>query len=101
MNILLNVAAFCVMAALAPTPVRAQDTPATGTSPDNAPAVLPEEKRWRIGAALGYGLRSNPLIRSDDIPIAIDLDLAWFGDRWFFDNGDLGVLLLDNAVMTT
>jgi outer membrane protein len=101
MNILLKVAAFCVVAGLAPTLALAQDAPAPGTSADNAPAVLPEEKRWRIGAALGYGLRTNPLIQSDDIPIAIDLDLAWFGDRWFFDNGDLGVLLVDNAIVTT
>lgn len=103
MNILRKVAAFCVLAALAPMQAQAQDVPPSGTSPpaDNAPVVLPEEKRWRIGAALGYGLRSNPLIQSDDIPIAIDLDLAWFGDRWFFDNGDLGVLLVDNAVVTT
>jgi outer membrane protein len=103
MKILLKVAAFGLMAALASVRAQAQETPASGTSPpaDNAPVVLPEEKRWRIGAALGYGLRSNPLIQSDDIPIAIDLDLAWFGDRWFFDNGDLGVLLMDNAVVTT
>ncbi|MDH5622457.1 MAG: hypothetical protein OEY74_10280, partial [Gammaproteobacteria bacterium] len=43
------------------------------------------ESRWRLGAALGYGVRSNPLIQSDDIPIIIDVDIAWFGDRWFFD----------------
>jgi phosphate transport system protein len=79
MKILLKVAAFGLMAALASVRAQAQETPGSGTSPpaDNAPVVLPEEKRWRIGAALGYGLRSNPLIQSDDIPIAIDLDLAW------------------------
>ena len=49
------------------------------------------ESRWRLGAAFGYGVRSNPLVQSDDIPIIVDLDIAWFGDRWFFDNGDLGV----------
>jgi len=60
----------------------------------------PAESRWRLGAALGYGERSNPLVQSDDIPILVDLDIAWFGDHWFFDNGDLGVTLADNQALT-
>jgi len=58
------------------------------------------ESRWRLGAALGYGVRSNPLVQSDDIPIIVDLDIAWFGDHWFFDNGDLGITVADNDAMT-
>ena len=59
-----------------------------------------EKSRWRLGAALGYGVRSNPLIQGDDIPIVVDVDIAWFGDHWFFDNGDLGLTVLDNARLT-
>jgi outer membrane protein len=55
---------------------------------------------WRLGAAIGYGERSNPLVQSDDIPIVVDLDIAWFGDRWFFDNGDAGLTFADNATLT-
>lgn len=58
------------------------------------------ESRWRLGAAIGYGIRSNPLVQSDDIPIYVDLDIAWFGDHFFFDNGDLGVTFVDNAALT-
>ncbi len=58
------------------------------------------ESRWRLGAAIGYGQRTNPLIQSDDIPIVVDLDIAWFGDRWFFDNGDLGLTVADNDTIT-
>ena len=58
------------------------------------------ESRWRLGTALGYGVRSNPLVQSDDIPIIVDFDIAWFGDRWFFDNGDLGLTVADNDTMT-
>jgi len=58
------------------------------------------ESRWRLGAAIGYGVRSNPLIQSDDIPIIVDVDIAWFGDRWFFDNGDLGFTISDKDSMT-
>ena len=60
----------------------------------------PGESRWRLGAALGYGMRTNPLVQSDDIPIVVDLDIAWFGDHWFFDNGDLGVTFADNDRLT-
>ena len=39
-------------------------------------------------------------MQSDDIPIIVDLDIAWFGNRWFFDNGDLGLTLADNDALT-
>lgn len=59
-----------------------------------------DESRWRLGAAFGYGKRTNPLVQSEDIPIIVDLDIAWFGDRWFFDNGDLGLTFADNEALT-
>ncbi len=59
-----------------------------------------EESNWRLGAAFGYGIRTNPLVQSDDIPIVVDLDVAWFGERWFFDNGDLGFTFADNRALT-
>jgi outer membrane protein len=65
------------------------------------PVVLPPERRWRLGAAVGFGERSNPVIQSDDIPVIVDVDFAYFGDRWFFDNGDLGLELVDNPWFTT
>jgi outer membrane protein len=73
-------------------------TPTPAVAP---PAVLPPERHWRLGVAAGYGERSNPLIQSDDIPVIIDIDLAWFGKRWFFDNGDLGFSVVDNDLFTT
>jgi MipA family protein len=114
MNPALKAAAACLLA-WAGTVARAQEAPAaspaesTGAEPAVTHAVTPEtgspppapERRWRLGAALGYGERTNPLIQSDDIPVLVDLDIAYFGDRWFFDNGDLGIELLDNDVMTT
>ncbi len=59
-----------------------------------------DASRWRLGAAIGYGVRSNPLVQSDDIPIVVDLDIAWFGDRWFFDNGDAGLTFADSDALT-
>jgi MipA family protein len=70
--------------------------PPGGTSPGSA-----RERPWRLGLALGYGKRTNPLIQSEDLPVIVDVDIAWFGKRWFFDNGDLGVSLLDRPRFTT
>jgi len=58
------------------------------------------ESPWRLGIAAGYGERTNPLILSEDIPIAVDIDIAWFGERFFFDNGDLGFTFTDNSLFT-
>ncbi len=64
------------------------------------PALAAAESPWRLGAALGYGERSNPLVQSDDVPLVLDLDIAWFGEHFFFDNGDLGLTFIDNASLT-
>src|SRR5690348_11913227 len=67
-------------------------------APPAAPA--PAERHWRLGVALGYGERTNPLIQSEKIPVLVDLDIAWFGKRFFFDNGDIGFAVLDRPAFT-
>src|SRR5262245_15192158 len=52
----------------------AEDAPPAPTTPAPAvapPAVLPPEHHWRLGLAAGYGMRTNPLIQSDDIPVIV------------------------------
>ena len=63
-------------------------------------AVCADESPWRLGAAIGYGERTNPIVFADDVPIVVDLDIAWFGERFFFDNGDLGLTFADNESFT-
>ena len=95
---------FAITAALSAWVSLAHATEATvpaATHVPHAPHALPEERSWRFGVGLGYGERSNPLIQSDDIPVVVDLDIAWFGERWFFDNFDLGFALFDHARFTT
>lgn len=61
----------------------------------------PEEpSAWRLGVAAGYGERSNPLIQSRPVPVVLDIDIAWFGRRFFFDNGDLGLTFTSGAAGT-
>jgi len=64
------------------------------------PALSAAESPWKLGAAVGYGERSNPLVFADDIPIALQLDIAYFGEHFFFDNGDLGLTFVNNDLVT-
>ncbi len=103
---LLKIAILCAVSTLAYGQADETETAATESAPaatnSTAPVIeAPTERRWRLGVALGYGVRSNPLIQSDDIPVIVDLDFGWFGKRWFIDNGDLGFTLVDNARSTT
>src|SRR4051794_14715278 len=66
------------------------DSPVITAPATAAAAVEKPERHWRLGVALGYGERTNPLIQSKKIPVLVDVDIAWFGERWFFDNGDVG-----------
>src|SRR5690606_40130614 len=52
-----------------------------------------DERSWHLGLALGYGERDNPLIDGDHIDINTVIDFSWYGERFFFDNGDLGFTL--------
>ena len=108
MKFLQKAAAACLLGLAGSSLAQAQAAPPA--EPATTQTVSPEdgnqpppanESRWRLGAALGYGQRTNPLIQSDDIPVLVDLDIAYFGDRWFFDNGDLGLELVDNDWFTT
>ena len=92
-------AGLWVFAALAHAdPAVPTATPAPASNP--APPAAEPERHWRLGIALGYGERSNPLVQSDKIPVLVDLDIAWFGERWFFDNGDVGFELIDRPAFT-
>ncbi|MFQ5548907.1 MAG: MipA/OmpV family protein [Woeseia sp.] len=95
--------AVALLMLLASPPCIAESTP-PGTPPPAGPTTSAQGQaqasRWQFGIGLGYGLRTNPLVQSDDIPILVDIDIAWFGDRFFFDNGDVGLTLVDNDFMT-
>lgn len=96
---LLAIAAFWALAQTAHAQTEAATEP-SAAAPERVARPLPVERNWRLGIGLGYGARTNPLVLSDDIPIVVDLDIAWFGKRWFFDNFDLGFALADNRLFT-
>ena len=51
---------------------------------------------WQIGIAVGLGVRSNPLVNGDDVPLLLLPDIAWYGDAAYFDNGELGYQWIDS-----
>ncbi|WP_395373041.1 MipA/OmpV family protein [Marinicella sp. W31] len=53
------------------------------------------QRSWDFGIGLGYGELSNPFVASDDVPLYAILDFAWYGERFFFDNGDLGFTFVE------
>lgn len=58
-------------------------------------ACEPEENctsvnQWQLGVAFGVGVRTNPLVDGENIPLVILPDIAWYGESAYFDNGELG-----------
>jgi outer membrane protein len=49
-----------------------------------------EKSSWHLGIALGVGIKTNPLVDGDNIPLVILPDIAWYAEKAYFDNGELG-----------
>ncbi|WP_370980579.1 MipA/OmpV family protein [Agaribacterium sp. ZY112] len=51
------------------------------------------ESQWYIALAPGIGERSQALLGQENQPLYLNIDIAWYGKRFFFDNTDLGAFL--------
>ncbi|GIU21291.1 MipA/OmpV family protein [Shewanella sp. MBTL60-007] len=69
------------------------------TSCDNNTDCI-EVGRWDLGFTLGYGNKSNPLKDYKDIPLYVVPTIAYYGERWFFDNGNIGYTLAEGENYT-
>ncbi|TQV86898.1 MipA/OmpV family protein [Aliikangiella coralliicola] len=45
---------------------------------------------WAFGVATGLGIRTNPLVDGDDIPLVILPSISYYGDNFFINNLDFG-----------
>jgi outer membrane protein len=52
---------------------------------------------WDFSVALGAGVRTNPLVNGDNIPLVIIPHVSYYGKRFFLDDLDLGVTLAENS----
>jgi outer membrane protein len=55
-----------------------------------------EQDTWSIGLAFGLGAKTNPLVDGDAIPQVLMLDIAWYGENAYFDNGEIGYRWLED-----
>ena len=51
---------------------------------------------FHFSLALGIGEKTNPLVGGDDIPLYLVPSFRYYGEQFFFDNGDLGYSFYDN-----
>ncbi|MCH1929800.1 MipA/OmpV family protein [Shewanella sp. A25] len=51
---------------------------------------------WDLGLAVGWGQKTNPLRDFDDIPVYFIPTIAYYGERFFFDNGNFGYTLVEH-----
>ncbi len=55
---------------------------------------------WSFSVALGAGVRTNPLVHGQDIPLILVPQFSYYGKRFFIDNLDPGVTLFDGPSNT-
>lgn len=55
-----------------------------------------DENSWQLGLAVGLGGRTNPLVDGDAIPFIVLPDIAYYGESFYFDNGELGIQFFPN-----
>src|SRR6202166_5021480 len=52
---------------------------------------------WSLSVALGAGVRTNPLVHGQDIPLVVVPQFSYYGKRFFIDNLDPGVTVFEGA----
>jgi MipA family protein len=55
---------------------------------------------WNLSLSLGAGVRTNPVLHENDIPLVVIPTFSYYGKRFFIDNLDGGVTLLESAHST-
>ena len=55
-----------------------------------------EVGKWQVAVAVGVGVRTNPVIDNDDIPLYVIPQVSYNGERFFLQNLDLGFILFED-----
>jgi|SRR6185437_15777186 len=50
---------------------------------------------WNFSVSLGAGVRTDPVVHEGNIPLVVIPQFSYYGKRFFLDNLDAGVTLLD------
>jgi MipA family protein len=87
-----GVTLWAVIAGLSQVNAAASEDDCKGPS-DDCVAV----GHWNFSVALGAGVRTNPLVNGEDIPLVLIPQVSYYGKRFFLDNLDVGVTLVDSG----
>lgn len=60
---------------------------------DSDPGCVPLGE-WMVTLGAGIGLRTNPIINSEDIPLFLVPEVRYYGERFFFDTDTAGLTLM-------
>jgi outer membrane protein len=77
-------------AVLPPRPAVAADT-CSEPSPDCVAVA-----HWNFSVSLGAGVRTNPLVGGQSIPLVVIPQFSYYGKRFFLDDLDVGFSLAEN-----
>jgi len=55
-----------------------------------------DESRWQLSIGLGIGVRTNPVMDNDNIPLIILPQISYQGERFFIQNLDVGYALFQD-----
>jgi outer membrane protein len=56
--------------------------------------------KWNVSLALGAGVRSNPLVHGQDLPLVVVPQFSYYGKRFYIDNLDVGFTAVDGVTNT-
>jgi MipA family protein len=56
--------------------------------------------KWNFSLSIGAGVRTDPLVASENIPLVVIPQFSYYGKRFFIDDLDLGFTLAENATNT-
>jgi MipA family protein len=56
--------------------------------------------KWNFSIAVGAGIRTNPVVGMQNLPIVLVPEFSYYGERFFIDNLDFGFTLVDAPANT-
>lgn len=80
------------------TVAAARGSSVSDCDPDSSDCVV--VGKWNFSLALGAGVRTNPLLHGQDLPLVVVPQLSYYGKRFFIDNLDVGITAIESAKNT-
>lgn len=80
---------MCILIFISMNQVCAEDSTRTERESRSASQEV-EANKWYLGVNTGAGVITNPLHGGKNLPLILLPEIAYYGEKWFFDNGRLG-----------